>query len=187
VRRKPRIRIEAQVHGGGHERGLRSGTLATHQIVGMGEAFRIAKLEMASDNERIRGLRDRLAKGFADLEEVYINGDMEKRIPHNLNISFNFVEGESLIMAIKDIAVSSGSACTSASLEPSYVLRALGRSDELAHSSIRFTIGKYTTAEEIDYAVKLLRSKIEKLRELSPLWEMYKEGVDLNSVQWAAH
>ena len=187
VRRKPRIRIEAQVHGGGHERGLRSGTLATHQIVGMGEAFRIAKLEMATDNERIRGLRDRLYAGFRDLEEIYVNGSMEKRIPHNLNISFNFVEGESLIMAIKDIAVSSGSACTSASLEPSYVLRALGRSDELAHSSIRFTIGKYTTVEEIDFAIELLRRKIGKLRELSPLWEMFKDGVDLNSVQWAAH
>jgi cysteine desulfurase len=187
VRRKPRIRIEAQVHGGGHERGLRSGTLATHQIVGMGEAFRIAKLEMATDNERIRGLRDRLYAGFRDLEEIYVNGSMEKRIPHNLNISFNFVEGESLIMAIKDIAVSSGSACTSASLEPSYVLRALGRSDELAHSSIRFTIGKYTTVEEIDFTIELLRRKIGKLRELSPLWEMYKDGVDLNSVQWAAH
>ena len=187
VRRKPRIRIEAQVHGGGHERGLRSGTLATHQIVGMGEAFRIAKLEMATDNERVRGLRDRLYAGFLDLEEIYVNGSMEKRIPHNLNISFNFVEGESLIMAIKDIAVSSGSACTSASLEPSYVLRALGRSDELAHSSIRFTIGKYTTVEEIDFAIELLRRKIGKLRELSPLWEMFKDGVDLNSVQWAAH
>ena len=187
VRRKPRIRIEAQVHGGGHERGLRSGTLATHQIVGMGEALRIAKLEMATDNERIRGLRDRLYAGFRDLEEIYVNGSMEKRIPHNLNISFNFVEGESLIMAIKDIAVSSGSACTSASLEPSYVLRALGRSDELAHSSIRFTIGKYTTVEEIDFAIELLRRKIGKLRELSPLWEMFKDGVDLNSVQWAAH
>ncbi|MFM9972522.1 MAG: IscS subfamily cysteine desulfurase [Burkholderiales bacterium] len=187
VRRKPRVRIEAQLHGGGHERGLRSGTLATHQIVGMGEAFRIAKLEMATDNERIRGLRDRLEAGFRDLEEIYLNGDMEKRIPHNLNISFNFVEGESLIMAIKEIAVSSGSACTSASLEPSYVLRALGRSDELAHSSIRFTLGKYTTAEEVDFAIDLLRRKIDKLRELSPLWEMYKDGVDLNTVQWAAH
>ena len=187
VRRKPRIRIEAQVHGGGHERGLRSGTLATHQIVGMGEAFRIAKREMGTDNERIRGLRDRLRNGFGDLEETYINGSMDERIAHNLNISFNFVEGESLIMAIKDVAVSSGSACTSASLEPSYVLRALGRSDELAHSSIRFTIGKYTTAEEIDFAIDLLQRKIDKLRELSPLWEMYKDGVDLNTVQWAAH
>ena len=187
VRRKPRVRIEAQIHGGGHERGLRSGTLPTHQIVGMGEAFRIARLEMGTESERIRALRDRLLAGFRDMEEVYVNGDMERRIPGNLNISFNFVEGESLIMGIKDVAVSSGSACTSASLEPSYVLRALGRSDELAHSSIRFTIGRFTTEEEIDYAVKLLRSKIGKLRELSPLWEMYKEGVDLNTVQWAAH
>jgi cysteine desulfurase len=187
VRRKPRVRIEAQIHGGGHERGLRSGTLPTHQIVGMGEAFRIARLEMGAESERIRALRDRLLAGFKDMEEVYVNGDMERRIPGNLNISFNFVEGESLIMGIKDVAVSSGSACTSASLEPSYVLRALGRSDELAHSSIRFTIGRFTTEEEIDYAVKLLRAKIGKLRELSPLWEMYKEGVDLNTVQWAAH
>ena len=187
VRRKPRVRIEAQIHGGGHERGLRSGTLPTHQIVGMGEAFRIAKAEMGAENERIRRLRDRLKDGFADMEEVYINGDMEQRIPHNLNISFNFVEGESLIMAIKDVAVSSGSACTSASLEPSYVLRALGRSDELAHSSIRFTIGRFTTEEEIDYTIELLRNKIGKLRELSPLWEMFKDGVDLKSVQWAAH
>jgi len=187
VRRKPRVRIEAQIHGGGHERGLRSGTLPTHQIVGMGEAFRIARLEMGAESERIRALRDRLLDGFKDMEEVYVNGDMERRIPGNLNISFNFVEGESLIMGIKDVAVSSGSACTSASLEPSYVLRALGRSDELAHSSIRFTIGRFTTEEEIDYAVRLLRAKIGKLRELSPLWEMYKEGVDLNTVQWAAH
>ena len=187
VRRKPRVRIEPQIHGGGHERGLRSGTLPTHQIVGMGEAFRIARLEMGAESERIRALRDRLLDGFKDMEEVYVNGDMERRIPGNLNISFNFVEGESLIMGIKDVAVSSGSACTSASLEPSYVLRALGRSDELAHSSIRFTIGRFTTEEEIDYAVKLLRAKIGKLRELSPLWEMYKEGVDLNTVQWAAH
>jgi cysteine desulfurase len=187
VRRKPRVRIEPQIHGGGHERGLRSGTLPTHQIVGMGEAFRIARLEMGAESERIRALRDRLLAGFKDMEEVYVNGDMERRIPGNLNISFNFVEGESLIMGIKDVAVSSGSACTSASLEPSYVLRALGRSDELAHSSIRFTIGRFTTEEEIDYAVKLLRAKIGKLRELSPLWEMYKEGVDLNTVQWAAH
>ncbi len=187
VRRKPRVRIEPQIHGGGHERGLRSGTLPTHQIVGMGEAFRIAKLEMAAESVRIRALRDKLLSGFEDMEEVYVNGDMERRIPGNLNVSFNFVEGESLIMGIKDVAVSSGSACTSASLEPSYVLRALGRSDELAHSSIRFTIGRFTTEEEIDYAVKLLRSKIGKLRELSPLWEMYKEGVDLNTVQWAAH
>jgi len=187
VRRKPRVRIEPQIHGGGHERGLRSGTLPTHQIAGMGEAFRIAKLEMAAESERIRALRDRLLSGFKDMEEVYVNGDLERRIPGNLNVSFNFVEGESLIMGIKDVAVSSGSACTSASLEPSYVLRALGRSDELAHSSIRFTIGRFSTEEEIDYAVKLLRAKIGKLRELSPLWEMYKEGVDLNTVQWAAH
>jgi cysteine desulfurase len=187
VRRKPRVRIEAQMHGGGHERGMRSGTLPTHQIVGMGEAFRIAKAEMATENERIRMLRDRLAKGLQDIEEIYINGDLERRVPHNLNVSFNYVEGESLIMAIKDVAVSSGSACTSASLEPSYVLRALGRSDELAHSSIRFTIGRFTTEEEIDYTVALIRRKVEKLRELSPLWEMYKDGVDLDTVQWAAH
>ena len=187
VRRKPRIRLEAQMHGGGHERGMRSGTLATHQIVGMGEAFRIAREEMATENERIRMLRDRLYNGLKDIEEVHLNGDMEQRVPHNLNVSFNFVEGESLIMAIKDLAVSSGSACTSASLEPSYVLRALGRSDELAHSSIRFSIGRFTTEEEVDYAIKLLHEKIGKLRELSPLWEMFKEGVDLNSVQWAAH
>jgi cysteine desulfurase len=187
VRRKPRVRIEPQIHGGGHERGFRSGTLATHQIVGFGEAARLAKLEMATDNERIRALRDRLWKGISSMEEVVVNGDMERRIPGNLNVSFNYVEGESLIMAIKDIAVSSGSACTSASLEPSYVLRALGRSDELAHSSIRFTLGKYTTQEEIDYAVDLVQTKVAKLRELSPLWEMYKDGVDLNTVQWAAH
>ncbi len=187
VRRKPRVRLEAQMHGGGHERGFRSGTLATHQIVGMGEAFRIAKEEMATENERIRALRDRLWAGLSDMEEVYLNGDLEHRVPHNLNVSFNFVEGESLIMAVKDIAVSSGSACTSASLEPSYVLRALGRNDELAHSSIRFTIGRFTTQEEVDYAVKLLHDKIGKLRELSPLWEMFKDGVDLNAVQWAAH
>ena len=187
VRRKPRVRLEAQTHGGGHERGLRSGTLATHQIVGMGEAFRLARVEMATENERIRMLRDKLLRGLTDIEETYINGDMEQRVPHNLNISFNFVEGESLIMAIKDIAVSSGSACTSASLEPSYVLRALGRSDELAHSSIRFTIGRFTTEEEIDYTIKLLHAKLNKLRDLSPLWEMFKDGVDLNSVQWAAH
>ncbi len=187
VRRKPRVRLEAQMHGGGHERGFRSGTLATHQIVGMGEAFRIAKEEMATENERIRMLRDRLWKGLSGMEEVYLNGDMEQRVPHNLNVSFNFVEGESLIMAVKDIAVSSGSACTSASLEPSYVLRALGRNDELAHSSIRFTVGRFTTVEEVDYAVKLLQEKIAKLRELSPLWDMYKEGIDLNTVQWAAH
>jgi len=187
VRRKPRVRIEAQMHGGGHERGMRSGTLPTHQIVGMGEAFRLARLEMATENERIRMLRDKLWAGLSKIEEVYVNGDLERRVPHNLNVSFNFVEGESLIMAIKDIAVSSGSACTSASLEPSYVLRALGRSDELAHSSIRFTVGRFTTEEEIAYAVDLLQGKVGKLRELSPLWEMHKDGVDLNSVQWAAH
>jgi cysteine desulfurase len=187
VRRKPRVRIEAQMHGGGHERGMRSGTLPTHQIVGMGEAFRLARLEMAVDNKRIRALRDRLWKGLSEIEEVYLNGDMNRRVPHNLNVSFNYVEGESLIMAIKDVAVSSGSACTSASLEPSYVLRALGRSDELAHSSIRFTVGRFSTEEEIDYTVSLLKQKITKLRELSPLWEMYKEGVDLDTVQWAAH
>ncbi|MCA1854991.1 IscS subfamily cysteine desulfurase [Massilia oculi] len=187
VRRKPRVRLEAQMHGGGHERGLRSGTLPTHQIVGMGEAFRLAKEEMASELERVKALRDRLAKGLLEIEEVYINGDMDHRVPHNLNVSFNYVEGESLIMAIKDIAVSSGSACTSASLEPSYVLRALGRSDELAHSSIRFTIGRFTTEEDIDFAVNLLKAKVGKLRELSPLWDMFKEGIDLNSIQWAAH
>jgi cysteine desulfurase len=187
VRRKPRVRLEAQMHGGGHERGFRSGTLATHQIVGMGEAFRIAKEEMATENERIRALRDRLWRGLSGMEEVYLNGDMEHRVAHNLNVSFNFVEGESLIMAVKDVAVSSGSACTSASLEPSYVLRALGRNDELAHSSIRFTIGRFTTVEEVDFTVKLLQEKIAKLRDLSPLWEMFKDGVDLNSVQWAAH
>jgi cysteine desulfurase len=187
VRRKPRVRIEAQMHGGGHERGMRSGTLATHQIVGMGEAFRIAREEMATENVRIRALRDRLLKGLSDIEEVHVNGDMVHRVPHNLNISFNFVEGESLLMAIKDLAVSSGSACTSASLEPSYVLRALGRSDELAHSSIRFSIGRYTTEQDVDFAIDLLHKKIGKLRELSPLWEMYKEGIDLNSVKWAAH
>ncbi len=187
VRRKPRVRIEAQIHGGGHERGFRSGTLATHQIVGFGEAARLAKLEMAAENERVRALRDRLWSRIKDMEEVYVNGDLERRIPHNLNVSFNFVEGESLIMAVKDIAVSSGSACTSASLEPSYVLRALGRSDELAHSSVRITMGRFTTQEEVDFAADLLRRKVEKLRELSPLWEMYKDGVDLNSVQWAAH
>ncbi len=187
VRRKPRVRLEAQMHGGGHERGFRSGTLATHQIVGMGEAFRLAKEEMTSENERIGMLRDRLWAGLSDMEEVYLNGDMEQRVPHNLNVSFNFVEGESLIMAVKDIAVSSGSACTSASLEPSYVLRALGRNDELAHSSIRFTIGRFTTLEEVDYTIKLLHDKIGKLRELSPLWDMYKDGIDMNTVQWAAH
>ena len=187
VRRKPRVRIEAQIHGGGHERGFRSGTLATHQIVGMGEAARIAKAEMAADNERIRMLRDRLWKELSGMEAVVLNGDLEQRIPGNLNVSFNYVEGESLIMAIKDIAVSSGSACTSASLEPSYVLRALGRSDELAHSSIRMTLGKFTTVEEVDFAANLLRTKVAKLRELSPLWDMYKDGVDLSTVQWAAH
>ena len=187
VRRKPRVRIEPQIHGGGHERGFRSGTLPTHQIVGFGEAARLAKLEMAEDGKRIRALRERLLQGLSSMEEVVVNGDLERRIAGNLNVSFNYVEGESLIMAIKDIAVSSGSACTSASLEPSYVLRALGRSDELAHSSIRFTLGKYTTEEEIDYAVNLVKTKVAKLRELSPLWEMYKEGVDLNTVQWAAH
>jgi cysteine desulfurase len=187
VRRKPRVRLEAQMHGGGHERGMRSGTLATHQIVGMGEAFRIAQEEMATENERIRMLRDRLYNGLNDMEEVYVNGDIEHRIAGNLNISFNFVEGESLIMALRDLAVSSGSACTSASLEPSYVLRALGRNDELAHSSIRFTIGRFTTAEEIDYAVVLVRAAVEKLRDLSPLWDMYKDGIDLNSVEWVAH
>src|SRR5450830_401073 len=187
VCRKPRVRLEAQMHGGGHERGLRSGTLPMHQIVGMGEAFRIAKEEMDSEIGRIKALRDRLAKGLQEIEEVYINGDMEHRVPHNLNVSFNYVEGESLIMAIKDIAVSSGSACTSASLEPSYVLRALGRSDELAHSSIRFTIGRFSTEEDIDFAVNLLKSKVGKLRELSPLWDMYKDGIDISTIQWAAH
>jgi cysteine desulfurase len=187
VRRKPRVRIEAQIHGGGHERGFRSGTLATHQIVGFGEAARLAKAEMATENERVRALRDRLWSSIKDMEEVYVNGDLERRIPHNLNVSFNFVEGESLIMAVKDIAVSSGSACTSASLEPSYVLRALGRNDELAHSSIRITLGRFTTEDEVDYAAQLIRRKVDKLRELSPLWEMYKDGIDLNSVQWAAH
>jgi cysteine desulfurase len=187
VRRKPRIRIEAQMHGGGHERGMRCGTLATHQIVGMGEAFRLARLEMATENERIRALRDKLLRGLQEIEETYVNGDLEQRIPHNLNISFNYVEGESLIMAVKGIAVSSGSACTSASLEPSYVLRALGRSDELAHSSIRFSIGRFTTEADVDYTIALLKEKIHKLRELSPLWEMFKDGVDLSKVQWAAH
>ena len=187
VRRKPRVRLEAQMHGGGHERGMRSGTLATHQIVGMGEAFHIAMEEMATENERIRMLRDRLYHGLNDMEEVYLNGDLEHRVAGNLNISFNFVEGESLIMALRDLAVSSGSACTSASLEPSYVLRALGRNDELAHSSIRFTIGRFTTAEEIDYTIELVRAAVEKLRDLSPLWDMYKDGVDLNSVEWVAH
>ena len=187
VRRKPRVRLEAQMHGGGHERGMRSGTLPVHQCVGMGEAFRIAKAEMAQESERIRMLRDRLYNGLKGIEEVYVNGDMAQRIAGNLNISFNFVEGESLIMALKDIAVSSGSACTSASLEPSYVLRALGRNDELAHSSIRFTLGRFTTEEDVDYTIKLVKEKIGKLRELSPLWDMFKEGIDLSTVQWAAH
>ncbi|HEX4584111.1 MAG TPA: IscS subfamily cysteine desulfurase [Burkholderiaceae bacterium] len=187
VRRKPRVRLEALIHGGGHERGLRSGTLPTHQIVGMGEAFRIAKAEMSSDNERIRALRDRLLAGLTEMQEVYVNGDMHRRVPHNLNVSFNFVEGESLIMAIKEVAVSSGSACTSASLEPSYVLRALGRSDELAHSSIRFTVGRFTTREEIDFTIELLQRKVARLREMSPLWEMHNEGIDLNTVEWSAH
>lgn len=187
VRRKPRVRIEAQMHGGGHERGMRSGTLPVHQIVGMGEAFRIAREEMPTELERIRGLQQRLLKGIQQIEQVFINGDLQRRVPHNVNASFNFVEGESLIMGVKGIAVSSGSACTSASLEPSYVLRALGRSDELAHSSLRMTIGRFTTAEEIDYAVSLLQGQVAKLRELSPLWEMFKDGVDLSTIQWAAH
>jgi cysteine desulfurase len=187
VRRKPRVRLEAQMHGGGHERGFRSGTLATHQIVGMGEAFRLARLEMAAENERIRAMRDKLLAGMSQMEEVFVNGHLERRVPHNLNVSFNFVEGESLIMAVKDIAVSSGSACTSASLEPSYVLRALGRSDELAHSSIRFTLGRFTTQEEVDFTVDHLKTKVAKLRDLSPLWEMHKDGIDLSTVQWAAH
>jgi cysteine desulfurase len=187
VRRKPRVRLEAQMHGGGHERGMRSGTLATFLIVGMGEAFRLARLEMHEENKRITALRDRLLKGLSDMPEIYVNGDLEHRVPHNLNLSFAYVEGESMIMAVKDIAVSSGSACTSASLEPSYVLRALGLTDELAHSSIRFSIGRFTTEEEIDYTVDLLHKQIGRLRELSPLWEMVQEGVDLNTVQWAAH
>jgi cysteine desulfurase len=187
VRRKPRVRIEAQIHGGGHERGMRSGTLPTHQIVGMGEAYRIAREEMHAENERIRALQLRLLNGLKGIEEVFLNGHPEKRVPHNLNMSFNFVEGESLIMGIKGVAVSSGSACTSASLEPSYVLRALGRSDELAHSSLRMTIGRWTTEEEIDYAVQTIRDNVARLRELSPLWEMYKDGVDLSTIQWAAH
>ncbi len=187
IRRKPRVRLEAQIHGGGHERGFRSGTLATHQIVGMGEAFRIAREEMDSENARVGALRDRLWAGLQTIEETYLNGDMDQRVPHNLNVSFNFVEGESLIMAIRDLAVSSGSACTSASLEPSYVLRALGRNDELAHSSIRFSIGRFTTEADIDYAVNLLQGKIGKLREMSPLWEMFKDGIDLNTIEWAAH
>lgn len=187
VRRKPRVRLEAQMHGGGHERGMRSGTLATHQLVGMGEAFRIAKEEMQAENVRIAALRDRFYQHVADMEELYINGSMTSRIPHNLNLSFNYVEGESLIMALKDLAVSSGSACTSASLEPSYVLRALGRNDELAHSSIRFTFGRFTTEEEVDYAASKIKEAVNKLRELSPLWDMFKEGVDLSKVEWAAH
>lgn len=187
IRRKPRVRLEAQIHGGGHERGFRSGTLPVHQIVGMGEAFRIAGEEIEKESPRIRALRDQLLDGLSGIEAVYVNGDMEHRVPHNLNISFAYVEGESMMMAIKDLAVSSGSACTSASLEPSYVLRALGRDDELAHSSIRITIGRFNTREEIDYAVKLLHEKIAKLRELSPLWEMVQEGVDLSTVQWTAH
>jgi cysteine desulfurase len=187
VQRKPRVRLEAQMHGGGHERGMRSGTLATHQIVGMGMAFRLAREEMAADNAKILALRERLLNGIKDIEEVYINGDMERRVPHNLNISFNFVEGESLMMALSDLAVSSGSACTSASLEPSYVLRALGRSDELAHSSIRFSIGRFTTEADIDHAITLIHQKISRLRELSPLWDMFKEGIDLSKVEWVAH
>jgi cysteine desulfurase len=187
VRRKPRMRLEAQMHGGGHERGLRSGTLATHQIVGMGAAFEIARTSMGTENERIRMLRDRLHNGFSDLEQVFVNGDMERRVPHNINLSFNYVEGESLLMAIKDIAVSSGSACTSASLEPSYVLRALGLSDEMAHSSIRFSLGRFTTEADVDFAIRLIKEKVGKLRALSPLWDMYQEGIDLSTVQWASH
>ena len=187
VRRKPRIRLEAQIHGGGHERGFRSGTLATHQIVGMGEAFKIAKEEMVEDNKRILGLRNKLWDGVKDMEEIYLNGDLDQRIPGNLNVSFNFIEGESLMMAMKDVAVSSGSACTSASLEPSYVLRALGRDDELAHSSIRMTIGKYTTGEDIEFVLKIIKTNVKKLRDLSPLWDMHKEGIDLKTVKWASH
>jgi cysteine desulfurase len=187
VRRKPRVRIEAQMHGGGHERGMRSGTLPTHQIVGMGEAFRIARVEMGTESERIRMLQQRLINGLKDIEQTFLNGHPEKRVPHNVNMSFNFVEGESLIMGIKGIAVSSGSACTSASLEPSYVLRALGRSDELAHSSLRMTIGRFTTQEEIDYVVTTLQDRVARLRELSPLWDMYKEGIDISTIQWSAH
>ena len=187
VRRKPRIRLEAQMHGGGHERGMRSGTLPTHQCVGMGEAFRIAKLEMAQDNAKARALHDRLINGLSDMEQVFLNGHATQRVPHNINMSFNFVEGESLIMGIKGLAVSSGSACTSASLEPSYVLRALGRSDELAHSSLRMTIGRWTTEEDIDYAIKTIRENVAKLRDLSPLWEMHQDGIDLSTIQWAAH
>ena len=187
VRRKPRVRLEAQIHGGGHERGMRSGTLPTHQIVGMGEAFRLAKLEMAQDNAKALALHKRLLAGLTDMEQVFINGHLERRVPHNLNISFNFVEGESLIMGIKGLAVSSGSACTSASLEPSYVLRALGRSDELAHSSLRITLGRFSTEQEIDFAIETIRLNVNKLRELSPLWEMYQDGVDISSIQWAEH
>jgi cysteine desulfurase len=187
VRRKPRIRLEAQMHGGGHERGMRSGTLPTHQIVGMGEAFRIAREEMAEENARVKALRDRLFAGLQGIEQIFVNGDLERRIPHNLNVSFNYVEGESLIMGIKGIAVSSGSACTSASLEPSYVLRALGRSDELAHSSLRMTIGRFTTEEEVDFVVATLKERVAKLRELSPLWDMYKDGIDISTIQWSAH
>jgi cysteine desulfurase len=187
IRRKPRVRLEAQMHGGGHERGFRSGTLPTHQIVGMGEAFKIASEEMDVDNTRIQKLRDKFWNELKDVEEIYLNGDLNSRIPGNLNVSFNYVEGESLIMAIKDIAVSSGSACTSASLEPSYVLRALGRDDELAHSSIRITIGRYTTEEEVDFAVELLKKSVAKLRDLSPLWDMYKDGVDIKSIKWNTH
>jgi len=187
VRRKPRVRLEAQMHGGGHERGMRSGTLPTHQIVGMGEAFRLAKLEMKEDIAKARALQQRLLNGLKDVEQVFINGDLEHRVPHNLNMSFNYVEGESLIMGIKGLAVSSGSACTSASLEPSYVLRALGRSDELAHSSLRMTIGRFTTAEEIDYAISTIKHNVAKLRELSPLWEMFQDGIDISTIQWSAH
>ena len=187
VRRKPRVRLEAQMHGGGHERGMRSGTLPTHQIVGMGEAFRIAREEMGTEHQRIRMLQQRLIKGLSGIEQVFLNGHPEKRVPHNVNMSFNFVEGESLIMGIKGIAVSSGSACTSASLEPSYVLRALGRSDELAHSSLRMTIGRFTTEEEIDYVITTLKDRVAKLRELSPLWEMYQDGIDISTIQWTAH
>jgi len=187
VRRKPRVRLEAQMHGGGHERGLRSGTLPTHQIIGMGEAFRIAKEEMASEHARISALHQRLLKGLSEIDQTFINGDLTRRVPHNLNISFNYVEGESLIMGVKGLAVSSGSACTSASLEPSYVLRALGRSDELAHSSLRMTIGRFTTEEEIDYAISVLKDRVAKLRELSPLWDMYRDGIDISSIQWSAH
>ena len=187
VRRKPRVRLEAQMHGGGHERGMRSGSLPTHQCVGMGTAFELARLEMGAEQERIRALHTKLVSGLTDIEQVFINGDMAKRVPHNLNISFNYVEGESLIMGVKGLAVSSGSACTSASLEPSYVLRALGRSDELAHSSLRMTIGRFTTEAEIDYAVETLRDRVAKLRELSPLWDMYRDGIDISAIQWAAH